>query len=249
MENHTCLSYWFPAIEAAGLPVPRTTIIKTKVDLASVLDGKQPDWGDLLKNLSAAAMEIGLPCFLRTGMGSGKHRWSETCHLTDLERLPSHITALVEWSHLVDFIGLEHDVWVVREMLPTIPAMELPRYKGMPLCREFRYFVRDSDVLCCHPYWPEQAVIDGLPIPVGGDPRKQLPVAAPDFEGIYRRLTSMTPSEGKRLHEIATAAGARLGGYWSVDILETRNGWYLTDMAEGERSFHWEGCAAKQGGA
>lgn len=29
---------------------------------------------------------------------------------------------------------------------------------------------------------------------------------------------------------------------WSVDVLETRRGWFVTDMAEAARSFHWPGC-------
>lgn len=28
----------------------------------------------------------------------------------------------------------------------------------------------------------------------------------------------------------------------SVDILDTEKGWFVTDMAEADKSFHWEGC-------
>jgi len=41
----TCLSYWFPKIHAAGLPVPRTKIVTmdvgdTRRDMFEVFDGK-----------------------------------------------------------------------------------------------------------------------------------------------------------------------------------------------------------------
>ena len=44
------------------------------------------------------------------------------------------------------------------------------------------------------------------------------------------------------LRNLASAAGKAVGGEWSVDILETRRGWYITDMAEAYKSWHWEGC-------
>ena len=35
-----------------------------------------------------------------------------------------------------------------------------------------------------------------------------------------------------------------MGGHWSVDILETERGWYVTDMALAPRSWHWPHCKA-----
>jgi hypothetical protein len=46
----------------------------------------------------------------------------------------------------------------------------------------------------------------------------------------------------QELDQIAIAAGAALGGAWSVDILETKRGWFVTDMAEAGKSWHWPGC-------
>ncbi len=31
-------------------------------------------------------------------------------------------------------------------------------------------------------------------------------------------------------------------GAWSVDLLPTERGWFITDMAIMERSFHWPDC-------
>jgi len=46
---------------------------------------------------------------------------------------------------------------------------------------------------------------------------------------------------------LATQAGKAVGGAWSVDILETERGWYVTDMAEAHKSSHWEGCESVTG--
>ena len=37
-----CLSYWFPLIERAGLPVPKTEIVHS-CELVGLLDGEKPD--------------------------------------------------------------------------------------------------------------------------------------------------------------------------------------------------------------
>ena len=41
--NRNCLSYWFPKLLAAGVPVPRTEIVKTDAELIAILDGQLPD--------------------------------------------------------------------------------------------------------------------------------------------------------------------------------------------------------------
>ena len=49
------------------------------------------------------------------------------------------------------------------------------------------------------------------------------------------------------LVQLATKAGRALGGSWSVDILETARGWFITDMAEADRSFHLPDCPNAEG--
>jgi hypothetical protein len=45
------------------------------------------------------------------------------------------------------------------------------------------------------------------------------------------------------LTELANAAGRAVGGVWSIDLLETRRGWMVTDMAEAHKSWHeWPEC-------
>lgn len=226
-----CLSHWFPKIEAAGLPVPNTKIVRTGADLIHLLDGREPaGWDEFITGLHRAVDDIGAPCFLRTGQGSGKHQWQDTCYLRNAQRLKRHVAALVEWSECVQLIGLPYNVWAVREMLPTQPVTALLCYGNMRLCREFRCFVDDGVVRCVHPYWPRESILQGM---------IETPVF---FDELYDSLSELSGPEELRVRQLAGSAGKAVGGSWSVDILHTSKGWYVTDMANAEQSFHWEGC-------
>lgn len=238
MANRTCLSYWFPKLLTAGLPVPRTEIVRTDLRLSMLIYGEEcpPDLrvhadslASFVAELRTAADKIGYPAFLRTGQGSGKHDWSRCCFLRDRDKIDHHVMALVEWSSMVDFIGLQTDVWAVREMLPVKPIGVCDRYGGMPVVKEFRFFIRDGNVICRHPYWPIDALNEG-----------GLSAIVP--EGWYEEFCRI-PEDLEPLAVRVSKAFAK-DGAWSVDLLETDRGWYVTDMAEAERSFHWEGCAA-----
>lgn len=229
--DKTALSYWFPKLVAAGLPVPRTIIVEATSD--ECLDIGAGIWGEegdgsavaFLARLKQAADSIGYPCFLRTDHTSNKHQWEKTCFLQRSSDLVNHVAALAEFSEICDFIGLPYRNWVVREYLPIIPFGSCPRYGNMPVCREFRFFVDNSNIRCIHPYWPMQALKDGG---VGTDLDYG---ALCEFGG-----------DADKLKALAVAAGHAVGGSWSIDILETLRGWYVTDMAEAKKSFHWEGC-------
>ncbi len=236
-ENLNCLSYWYPKLLAADLPVPRTRIVR--IPTKSIIDDRfralgGDDFNDRdntwLDVLMLAAVEIGFPCFLRTGQTSHKHDWERTCYLHQPEDLTSHVLALIEFSECADLLGLPWNVWAVRELLPTTPVAVV--YRGMPLCREFRCFVRDDELVCLHPYWPEKAVRDGF-----HDSERM-----GDFAAIYRDVTQIEDGERMEVERLARAAGRAVGGSWSVDLLDTINGWYVTDMALADRSWHWPGC-------
>jgi hypothetical protein len=231
---HSRLSYWFPKLEAAGLPVPKTIIVpmhrEAQRNVWAALDGKHgtAEQGaaslQFVSDLRGAADSIGFPCFLRTDHTSGKHGWENTCFLPAAESIPSHILAIAEYSAMAGIMGLPFDVWVVRELLPTKPFGVCPNYGNMPICKEFRFFVEDGLVRCHHPYWPLGALEQGG--------------ANPDLD--YELLCWM--GNTAELYVLASAAGKAVGGRWSVDLLETEKGWFITDMAEAEKSFHWERC-------
>lgn len=235
--NRNCISYWYPVLQQTGVPTPKTQIVHTDIDLMKLVyqdDGFPKGFENFIVNLkeSCALIADEPPYFLRTGQGSGKHSWKQTCCLTDLTQITSHVFQLIEWSAMVDMIGLPVDVWAVREMLPTEPVAVLPVYGDFPLVKEIRAFIGDGKILCSHPYWPVRACQEGFD------------VVPENFVELYDKLTEYDERErseiNKILGEVATAFKG--DGSWSVDILSTRNGIYVTDMAEADRSFHWPRC-------
>jgi hypothetical protein len=235
--DKTALSYWFPKLVAAGLPVPRTKIVEmsraAQEDIWAAFDGKEGPGGmkAFVADIEAAAAEFGFPCFLRTDHTSGKHDWGNTCFLPSAKDIAQHVFAIAEYSECADMIGLPWTTWAVREFLPTVPFGVCKNFGNMPVCREFRFFVKDDEIQCWHPYWPREALEQG-----DAD-------ASLDYEALCR----MTPEEGAILYPLACAAGLAVGGAWSVDILETQRGWAITDMAEASKSYHWEGCPHADG--
>ena len=234
-NRNNCLSYWFPILESAGVPVPLTTIIKADYrDLFDLHDGKRPKTMDsLVAAIGAAAKKYGVPAFLRTGQGSGKHDWDACCNLTSLDpkAIEKHVGQLIMWSSMVDFLGLPFDVWAVREWLSGPVAFVKRDWANMPVRREFRCFVDGADVKCVHPYWPLGAF----------DDIKQ------DNADALAKINVLGDDEAA-VRGIASRAGSALGGAWSVDVLWTDRGWYLTDCAIAERSFHWPDCTANKDG-
>jgi hypothetical protein len=236
--DKTNLAYWFPLIRDAGLPVPRTEIIEMPEDVMEeafgMFDGlgddAMPKYGTWLKDFERRVNDFGRPLFLRTGHTSAKHSWKDTCAVTASSNIPHHIFSIIEFSEIAGMMGeLPWRTWVLREMLPTTPIGFCERYGGMPVCREFRVFVDGSKVECHHPYWPRKALIDGGLI----------------FhpERFAKWSNFKDDAELKHVLGLASDAGKAVGGKWSVDILETTRGWFVTDMAEAHKSFHWEGCA------
>lgn len=234
MIDKTSLSYWFPLISAAGVPVPKTTILEMPQVAQKCVwkyfngcEGPPEQTAALesfINDIRQAGESVGAPFFLRTAHTSNKHNWRSACFVADPAVIGQHVVDLCEFSECAGFLGLPWDTFVVRELLPTIPFGTCPNYGGMPICREFRFFVNGGEIECSHPYWPLHALRDGGAVETLD----------------YAELCRM-PDE-TALRALASAAGAAVGGRWSVDILETARGWFVTDMAEAEKSYHWEGC-------
>ena len=224
-EERNCLSYWFPLIRDAGLPVPRTEVFRTSCQLLELLDGNTPlGCEEFDEGLLAIADKIGYPCFLRTGHTSNKHDWRRTCYVERPKDLNQHVFNLVEFSACQD---LSTDVWVVRELIPTTPAFHA--FRGMPIVREFRVFTKAGESVCIHPYWPPGSIRE------------------PSIDQWRSRLDRMSGIDEKasiRLGLLAVVAeGATDFNDWSVDFLQDAKGdWWLTDMAKASRSYHWPDC-------
>lgn len=243
--DKNCLSYWFPKLEAAGVPVPKTIILHMPEDCRKQIqawvngsDGGSAAVYQFVDNINSAAKSLGYPAFLRTGQTSHKHQWSLTCFMPDDKDTLNRITGLVEFSEIADFIGLNWSVWAVREMLPTKPLAILPNYQNFPLVKEVRCFVGGGKVLCSHPYWPEGAILEGVEADYELDP-----VAMTDADE-SKLLAAMCANYDDGYRPIAQKVAIAFADdeSFSVDLLPTDRGWFVTDMALANRSFHWAGC-------
>ena len=236
--DKTSMNYWFPLLEAARLPVPLTKSLGMPPDLCRnilmVLYGEKPESDPrehgFFSELKRIIGEVGTPCFLRTAQTSAKHSWDKSCYLPNINDVIKHVYEIAEFSEIADFCGLPFDQWFVRELLPSIKYGTCPGYDNMPVAKEFRFFVDGPRYICHHPYWPLSALQDG-----------RWEVDA-DEQTAYTELCELDYHTFDKLKCIASRAGMACGGAWSVDLLETERGWFLTDMAEAHRSFHWEGC-------
>lgn len=173
--------------------------------------------------------ELGWPFFLRTDYFSSKHGWKDTCFVSRPLDVFGHMCKIAEDGSIVDLVGLPSDMWILRKMIPTIPAFTA--FRGdMPIVKERRYFVQDGKVLCHHPYWPRDAFTGKVSV---GDWMQRLD-----------KMNYETKDEIEFLSKLSSKVGVAVGGSWSIDWLWSKpeKRWYLTDMAEAEQSYHWEGC-------
>ena len=219
------LNYWYPRIKGL-VPVPKTLIIRTGLDLLPLVDDMPvPGFDSFVAELVAAGDTLGWPCFMRTGYGSGKHEWESTCCVSGPRAVPAHVRALVEWSEMADFFGLPYSTWAVREMLKTEPAF-YAFWGKMPITKERRYFVENEKVLGFHPYWPPDAF---------SDERDE-----PGWRAKLDALNVMPEDEVRLLTSLSEKVSGAVPGAWSIDWLCTADHeWFLIDMAMASESFCW----------
>lgn len=247
-DERSDMSYWFPKLEATGVPVPKTHLIHWPEEPIFYLSTEPREDVGLksdLKSLVAAVRDkcdmIGYPCFLRTGQGSGKHQFEDCCYVESGEVVETRIRNLVEWSEMVDMIGLSCRTWAVREHLPVEPLAVLHNYGNMPLVREIRCFISDGKVVLTAPYWPEGAILKGIGDRINGriqDPCEDAKHAA---KMLGCQAGDLSLAESFQAHHLAATVAKTFAGdgAWSLDLLWTKRGWYAIDMAEAHRSF---GC-------
>ena len=140
-------------------------------------------------------------------------------------------------------MGLPHEVWVVRERLPVNPVATLPAYDNFPLVPEVRAFIRDGKVVCSHDYWPTGAIAAGLGMPRNFDGQVTDPALGMRLLDVVEGAKP-TPEDFRNWSSLVCKVALLFAndGAWSVDLLKTDRGWFVIDMAEAHRSFHWEGC-------
>jgi hypothetical protein len=127
---------------------------------------------------------------------------------------------------MVDIIGLNYNALVFREFLRL--ESSFMAFDGFPVNKERRYYIRNEDVQCHHPYWPEASILR----PTAKDWKKRLEVLNTDSKTDLLILDSMAL-------DLATV----LKGYWSVDFAKAKDGkWYFIDCALGDASYHSPLC-------
>jgi hypothetical protein len=227
-RDFNCLSYWFPKLEEIGIPVPRTEIVQFVEDISQYFfDGEvNPLLDAYIEEIKDACNKIGYPCFLRSGHTSAKHSWNKSCFVTDPDCVGYSVYEICEFSEICDMIGLPTNVWAARELLPTHPIFTA--FHGqMPITAEFRLFVKDEKCTHIQPYWPADCI--------------ERP-SVPDWEERLAEISLLCDEDRSYLVGQSERIGKHIGGYWSIDwLFATDRGWTCTDMADGDRSFRWEG--------
>ena len=229
--DKSSLLVWWPKTNDIGIPVPKTVIVPlSNKDGRSFLDGGSLPSSFVL-TLREYAKLIGYPLFLRTDQASNKHGWKDASYVPSEKELLSHLGQVLEFNEIAHIMGLPYEAVILREYIPLQSSFEA--FHGrLPIAKERRYFVRDGEVICHHPYWIKDAIEGHSP-----------------SEGNWEELLSELNKEGvdeiDLLSEYAKGVSKAIEGYWSVDFACGRTGkWYLIDMAEGELSWHPE-CDAQ----
>ena len=228
-QDKNDIRYWLPRVNEATDRIPETWLVAPQSDLRCLLDGEWPEYfGEFLDDLATAGRSAGYPCFLRTGHSSFKHSWSATCFVDSPLKFTERVAMLAENSELAGIMGIPYDVFAVRRMLKTTPLFHA--FHGMPITREFRFFVDGGTILCRHPYWPAEAIADSE----NADKH--------NWPDLLAASHAYDDADRAAIEPMVAACGAALEGYWSVDVLQAEDGWYVIDCALGADSWHWPGC-------
>lgn len=241
VQARCSMTHWWPRVRtmAVAVPMPRTLLLP--VDFTPMFDaprgsgtspiatvppdGRRVPWSPRVMADVIAAAEFTYPVFLRTDHTSGKHAWVDSCFVPSAETLPSHLAEVIESTLMADAIPA---ALVVREYLPL--ASRFTAFRGaLPIAPERRYFAEAGHVLCHHPYWPAEAIVQGTP-------PGQLPL---DWKNRLAQCNHETPGEITVLSTYAAALSTQLDGAWSLDFAKTAEGWWVfLDAAPAERSWH-----------
>ena len=227
------LEQWYPLV-AGKVPTPVTKIVLAPRDMQPLEEATNEelvswrfDFQKVCADISEAALSIGWPFFLRTGLTSCKHDWERTCYVPNREAILPHVLNLITGSAEIDLLGLPSDVFVVRELLTVDPMFFA--FRHMPITREFRFWVNGGSVIGWQPYWPPEAIEESAPL------------ETPAWRSRLARASKLDPHEYAALSRQSEMVSRSVPGAWSVDWLQARNGrWYLTDMAHAERSWLYE---------
>jgi len=227
ITDKNSLLYWYPKIKDLPIPQPRTEIyVIPEATLAKLMEENMENL-DLVE-VNKVAGRIGFPLFCRTDQASNKHFWDRASYIGKIDDMKSHIFEVISHNLCADILGLPFKALVFREYIPM--ASEYTAFYGsMPVSPERRYFIENGKVLCHHPYWVEEAIVNP---------------STPNWRDLSRRMNTETPEEIELLTKHAELVSSMFEGFWSVDFCKAKDGrWILIDMALGEDSWHQIGCS------
>jgi len=234
--NNNSLFKWYPLIKDI-VATPKTVMIpmeKWFEDIGKAIDtGKDPEMVRLVQKSKEAVQELGgiYPVFLRSDQTSNKHMWKDTCFIKNENQIENAIANILEFTMMA--FGLSFGGVVVREFL-LLPH-EFTAFKGMPVSKEFRFFIKNSELLCWHPYWFPSCMTWG--------------VKEKDWLSKLREVQKLYPSDLEVLTDKALDISKAVeplkveDNFWSIDFCWSKQyGWTVTDMATGKDSYHYTTC-------
>tara|TARA_Y100000310_G_scaffold344326_1_gene456456 strand:- start:910 stop:1677 length:768 start_codon:yes stop_codon:yes gene_type:complete len=238
------MTFWWPKVKDLDIPMPETVMIDCSQyhdQFWSMLDGKAAI--PLAEQIEKVVIEqFGYPCFIRGDQCAGKHQYMETCFIDDtsdtknhyyqehrIKYFRFHVYNLVEAA--LNGPGVLPDAFFVREFLEL--EYKFTAFHNLPIAKERRYFVKDGEVVCNHPYWPVESIrFDSYCV-----------VPPDNWQGLLEELNTLSEEDKKILYQYSKKIAQILEGYWSVDFAKGVNGtWYFIDTAKGDVSFHWPQC-------
>ena len=257
-EMRNSMKVWLPVAEKHAKS-PETVLIPIPMDLYPLCDGfKTPKcWRSFLNYVKEKADQMGYPLFLRTDFNSNKHNVDNTCwfsldkdldsynvdntcwfsldedldsynfynthRISSDEDLDSHITNIINFS---TYLNIPFTSLALRKWINGDVAWYAKEYGRMPVRKEFRFFVEGGKVTHIQPYWPEEAF-------------KELKEIPEYWRNKLDKIMYLSPDTGRELSRIACEIVKELRGNWSVDFLDSYEGWVLTDMALAHRSYKY----------
>ncbi len=228
IKDKSSMFLWYPLVKDLPIPQPKTEMYRFTEDESeqNLSNDFAPE--SVYDAIKVMAERIGFPLFMRTDFSSCKHGWENTCYVPSLDRLEPNICELTCESSMQGFMTYEDNGIVLREFVPLVTGFTA-FHGNLPINKERRYFIRDGKVQCHHPYWYPDAIT--------GHTKQD------NWRFLVGRLNRETKPEIKLLTGYAEMVGTVVEGYWSVDFAMGKDGkWYLFDMAEGDKSFHWLEC-------
>lgn len=229
--NKNSLLYWYPKIEDLDIPQPKTeNILLTDKELEIAHGGCCPN--SLTSRVDDCIKEhFKFPVFIRTDQASGKHSWKKSCYYDGSTELWKNLLNVIEFNTCADLLGLPFKAICVREFI-LMDTRFTAFYGEMPVNPERRYFIKNGDVQCHHPYWIKEAIESSWQKP-----------SVENWRELANELNAETDDEISLLTDYSQKVAWQFKGYWSVDFCKAKDGrWILIDMALGDESWHPKDC-------